>query len=252
MSESTTSPRDNKAAGSKPDLPAELLEVLQRIRECRPPAPVRPPSTPRRAGTYGLTDDDYADFAGKLGAVSTCSLTDDDYADFAGQFAAVAEVLASKSRRVRGRRRRKLAEAWGITVEQLIALLNTVTDEQVAACAELMRVEAEALMRVVRAEWAAKAARRDAEWAAMLEEMMPEIEADEAAAPRYAYLSGDTYPIREAIRARGWRWDAERKAWYLMLDGERGTPPEILADLRKDEPFAGRKLKVEIEKGYRR
>jgi hypothetical protein len=29
-----------------------------------------------------------------------------------------------------------------------------------------------------------------------------------------AYLLGETYTIRAALKAGGWKWDASRKAWY--------------------------------------
>ena len=29
-----------------------------------------------------------------------------------------------------------------------------------------------------------------------------------------AYLIGDTYAIKAALKAKGWQWDAARKAWY--------------------------------------
>lgn len=33
-----------------------------------------------------------------------------------------------------------------------------------------------------------------------------------------AYLIGDTYTIRGPLKAAGWKWDAEKKAWYMDAD----------------------------------
>lgn len=35
-----------------------------------------------------------------------------------------------------------------------------------------------------------------------------------APAIRRAYLTGDTYMVREQLAAGGWRWDAQRKAYW--------------------------------------
>lgn len=40
-----------------------------------------------------------------------------------------------------------------------------------------------------------------------------------------AYLVGDTYTIRAALKAGGWKWDASRKAWYM--DGEWASEEHV-------------------------
>lgn len=50
---------------------------------------------------------------------------------------------------------------------------------------------------------------------------------------RRLYLRGDTYPLRERIRAAGGRWDPARRAWFLALAQRE------LAELLVSRTFVG-------------
>ena len=45
-----------------------------------------------------------------------------------------------------------------------------------------------------------------------------------------AYLVGDTYTIRAALKAGGWKWDPDRKAWYK--DGEWESKDDVAMRVR--------------------
>ncbi len=45
-----------------------------------------------------------------------------------------------------------------------------------------------------------------------------------------AYLTGDTYPVREKLKTRGWKWDAEQKAWTKTADW--GDPEDVVNTVR--------------------
>jgi hypothetical protein len=47
-------------------------------------------------------------------------------------------------------------------------------------------------------------------------------------AGRRTYIIGDTYPHREALRAAGAHWDADRRAWWI---GSRSTAEALAASL---------------------
>lgn len=50
---------------------------------------------------------------------------------------------------------------------------------------------------------------------------------------RRHYLRGNTYPIREQIRAAGCKWDAAEKAWY---SGKRETAESVAGSTAADAP----------------
>lgn len=52
---------------------------------------------------------------------------------------------------------------------------------------------------------------------------------------RRTYVTGDTYPHREALRAAGAHWDGDRKAWWL---GDAAKAEQLAADLGGANPAA--------------
>lgn len=47
-----------------------------------------------------------------------------------------------------------------------------------------------------------------------------------------AILTGDTYSYRTQLKAHGWRWDADRKAWTLDVDADATEADVISRDVR--------------------
>lgn len=50
---------------------------------------------------------------------------------------------------------------------------------------------------------------------------------------RRTYITGDTYPVRDRIRAIGAKWDATRKAWWT---GKRAEAETLVAELNETAP----------------
>jgi hypothetical protein len=42
------------------------------------------------------------------------------------------------------------------------------------------------------------------------------------------YLSGNTFPVKDALRALGARWDADKKAWYCTTEDMQAKATEVL------------------------
>lgn len=43
------------------------------------------------------------------------------------------------------------------------------------------------------------------------------------------YLSGNTFPVKEALKSLGCRWDAERKSWYATSEEMAEKAREVIA-----------------------
>ena len=66
--------------------------------------------------------------------------------------------------------------------------------------------------------------------AAELKRRAAEAPKPEAAEMKRAYLLGDTYCVRGALKSAGCKWDAQKKAWYM--DGEWDDESHVMRRVR--------------------
>jgi DNA polymerase-3 subunit epsilon len=68
-----------------------------------------------------------------------------------------------------------------------------------------------------------------------------------AAGPRRSYklwALGAPFETKDQLKARGYRWDGERRTWYKMLDHDEAAAE---AQWLRETIYAGRSHKVEVE-----
>ena len=59
------------------------------------------------------------------------------------------------------------------------------------------------------------------------------------------YALGSPYESKDLLKARGYRWDAEKKAWHCTLTSRKNLPDEM--DWLKRRVYGGRAATIEVE-----
>ena len=59
------------------------------------------------------------------------------------------------------------------------------------------------------------------------------------------YATGSSFESKDVLKARRYRWDAEKKSWHITVFGDEALKAEVA--WLKDSVYNGRKARVEIE-----
>ena len=60
------------------------------------------------------------------------------------------------------------------------------------------------------------------------------------------YALGSPFDTKDMLKARGYRWDGDRKTWHRNLSSEKNVDDEI--SWLKNKIYAGKRASIELEK----
>lgn len=75
----------------------------------------------------------------------------------------------------------------------------------------------------------------------------PQPKQEEKIMTKKAYLTGDTFRVKSILKDHGWKWDADKKAWWK--EGEWASESQVITTIRCYGGIRNRgRFEAELEK----